>query len=281
MAMRQRAALQRGPYRSGVMHPTGVAFRAAIEAGDHARASSLLADDVTFHSPIVHRTYTGRDAVAPVLAAVSQVFEDFRYTGEYTSADGAVLVFAALVGGRDLEGIDMFRFGDGGQIVDFTVMVRPYQRPPLFANAWPRCSRRPGRMLQPAVIPASLDRMAPCTFSPSSLAANAKRPAIWAGVAGRRWGVPVAHDQVPLGVLGELNALHDVGVGGARGDRVDPDLAFHELHRERLRQLYHGALGHAVRDRVRAAHEARVRGDVHDVAAGLEQVRMAAWERKK
>ncbi|HEX4016898.1 MAG TPA: RNA polymerase sigma-70 factor [Frankiaceae bacterium] len=121
-----------GPYRAGVMHPTGAAFRAAIEQGDHAKASALLADDVTFHSPIVHRTYVGRDAVAPVLAAVSQVFEDFRYTGEHTSPDGAVLVFAARIGDRDIEGIDMFRFagddaGDkAGQIVDFTVMVRPY-----------------------------------------------------------------------------------------------------------------------------------------------------------
>ncbi len=114
------------------MHPTGTAFRTAVERGDHAGASQLLAEDVTFHSPIVHRTYHGREAVAPVLTAVAEVFEDFRYTAEYASDDadgGAVLAFAARVGDRDLEGVDILRFGTGGsagQIVEFTVMVRPY-----------------------------------------------------------------------------------------------------------------------------------------------------------
>ncbi len=111
------------------MHPTGTAFRTAVERGDHAGASQLLAADVTFHSPIVHRTYHGREAVAPVLAAVAQVFEDFRYTAEYASDDadgGAVLAFATRVGDRDLEGVDILRFGADRRIVEFTVMVRPY-----------------------------------------------------------------------------------------------------------------------------------------------------------
>ncbi|HEX4428985.1 MAG TPA: RNA polymerase sigma-70 factor [Frankiaceae bacterium] len=123
-----RASLQR-PYGSPVMHPTGKAFRAALERKDHEQASQLLAPEVTFHSPIVHRTYSGRDEVAVILAAVAQVFEDFRYTAEYASEDGAVLAFAARVGDRDLEGVDIVRFGTGssdGQIVEFTVMVRPY-----------------------------------------------------------------------------------------------------------------------------------------------------------
>jgi hypothetical protein len=114
------------------MHPTGQAFRAAIERGDHETAAGLCAEDVTFHSPIVHRSYSGRAEVGVILAAVAQVFEDFRYTAEYTSDDGAVLAFAARVGDRELEGVDILRFDTGsagspaGQIVDFTVMVRPY-----------------------------------------------------------------------------------------------------------------------------------------------------------
>ncbi len=131
----QRLALQppgMQPYRAPVMHPTGQAFRAALEHGDHETASQLLAPEVTFHSPIVHRTYSGRGEVAPILAAVAQVFEDFRYTAEYTSEDGAVFAFAARVGDREIEGVDILRFdtgsagSSGGQIVEFTVMVRPY-----------------------------------------------------------------------------------------------------------------------------------------------------------
>ena len=40
--------------------------------------------------------------------------------------DGAVLRFACRVGDRDLEGVDILRFGADGLITEFTVMVRPY-----------------------------------------------------------------------------------------------------------------------------------------------------------
>jgi hypothetical protein len=109
-----------------IVHPTGVAFRDALAQGDTVSASKLLADDVVFHSPVVFKTYHGRDDVALVLAGVAQVFEDFRYTAEYTSDDGAVLAFATRVGDRALEGVDIVRFGESGEIVEFTVMVRPY-----------------------------------------------------------------------------------------------------------------------------------------------------------
>jgi hypothetical protein len=108
------------------MHPTGSAFRAAIEKGDHEAATALCAEEVAFHSPIVFKTYQGRGEVGPILAAVATVFEDFRYTAEFTSDDGVVLAFAARVGERAIEGIDMLRFGESGEITDFTVMVRPY-----------------------------------------------------------------------------------------------------------------------------------------------------------
>lgn len=114
------------------LHPTAQAFRSAVERGDHEAAAALLAEDVTFNSPIVHRTYQGRDAVAPVLAAVVVVFEDFRYTAEYASApesdgsEGAVLAFSCRVGDRDLNGVDIFRIRPDGLVAEFTVMVRPY-----------------------------------------------------------------------------------------------------------------------------------------------------------
>lgn len=105
---------------------TGSAFRAAVESGDMAAAIALLADDVVFESPIVHRRYLGRDAVAPVLFAVGTVFEDFRYTAEFGSPDGHVLRFSARVDDRDLDGVDILTVDDDGRIVAFAVMVRPY-----------------------------------------------------------------------------------------------------------------------------------------------------------
>jgi len=88
-------------------------------------AVALLAEDVVFHSPIVFADYHGREAVAPILLAVSTVFEDFRYTAAYASDDGHVLAFSARVGDRALEGVDILRVVDG-EIAEFTVMVRPY-----------------------------------------------------------------------------------------------------------------------------------------------------------
>lgn len=100
-------------------------FRAAVEAGDMDAAVALLAQDVEFHSPVVHSPYRGRDAVAPILHAVAQVFEDFRYVTEVGGGDDHVLVFRAHVGDRQLEGIDLLHHDASGAIDRLTVMIRP------------------------------------------------------------------------------------------------------------------------------------------------------------
>jgi len=101
------------------------AFRAAIEADDIDAAVALFADDVTFSSPVVHKPYAGREPLRAILRAVSTAFEDFRYTGSYGGDDGHVLRFAARVGDRELEGVDILRASDG-VLTELTVMVRPY-----------------------------------------------------------------------------------------------------------------------------------------------------------
>jgi hypothetical protein len=107
------------------MSDVAAAFRAGIEAGDMDAAIALLDDEVVFHSPVVYADYIGRDAVAPILHGVAMVFEDFRYLAEFSSEDGHVLHFAARVGDRALDGIDMLRI-EAGKVVELTVMVRPY-----------------------------------------------------------------------------------------------------------------------------------------------------------
>jgi hypothetical protein len=102
------------------------AFREAVEAKDIDKAFDLLAEDVVFNSPAVFKPYKGRDAVAFILGAVVQVFEDFEYTDELAGADGTTgLVFRARVGDKQLQGWDYIRERDG-KIVELTVMVRPF-----------------------------------------------------------------------------------------------------------------------------------------------------------
>jgi hypothetical protein len=108
-----------------VVHP----FRAAIEAQDLDAAVALLREDVVFRSPVVFTPYQGREALRQILAAVMDVFQDFRYVREI-GADGArdhALVFEARVGDKQLQGCDFISFDEDGAIEEFTVMVRPLQ----------------------------------------------------------------------------------------------------------------------------------------------------------
>ena len=100
-------------------------FQSAVLAGDEGALREALAADVVFRSPAVFKPYEGREATMLVLRAVSNVFEDFRYEDRFEGDDGDVLLFAARVGDRELNGIDLLRFDDEGKIRELTVMIRP------------------------------------------------------------------------------------------------------------------------------------------------------------
>ena len=101
-------------------------FKSAAENKDFSRIDELFAEDVTFRSPVVFKPYEGRDAIAFILAAVVRVLEDFRYVDQVETGDTAVLVFEARVGDRELNGVDVLRFGEDGRIAEMKVMIRPF-----------------------------------------------------------------------------------------------------------------------------------------------------------
>jgi hypothetical protein len=113
-------------------------FRAAAEAKDFSAIDELFAEDVTFKSPVVFKPYEGRDAVAMLLGAVVQVFEDFRYTDQTETGDAAALAFSARLGDRDLDGIDFLRFDTDGRIRELSVYVRPMSGVNALAEAMKR-----------------------------------------------------------------------------------------------------------------------------------------------
>jgi hypothetical protein len=100
-------------------------FRAAAESKDFSAIEEIFTEDVVFRSPVVFKPYEGREAIAMLLGAVSQVFEDFRYTGHVETGDTAALAFSARVGDRELDGIDFLHFGPEGRISRMEVFVRP------------------------------------------------------------------------------------------------------------------------------------------------------------
>jgi len=104
------------------MHP----FRAAVEAGDLDAGLALFADDATLDSPVAFKPFVGIEQVSVVLRAVIETFEDFHYTDELEGPDGThALIFEARVGEKKVQGLDLLRTGDSGEIENLTVMIRP------------------------------------------------------------------------------------------------------------------------------------------------------------
>lgn len=98
-----------------------------IEKNDLGELPSIVHPDAVFRSPMAHTAYGPAPALVLVLTTVIQVFENFTYHRELASDDGlnVVLEFSAEIGDKKLKGIDLIRFNEAGQIVEFEVMVRP------------------------------------------------------------------------------------------------------------------------------------------------------------
>ena len=101
------------------------AFRRAVEAKDLSKLEELFSPDVVFRSPAVFKPYEGLDALRILLGTVVEVFEEFRYVDQVETGDVAVLVFHARTGDRELDGVDILRFGEEGRVTEMMVMIRP------------------------------------------------------------------------------------------------------------------------------------------------------------
>ncbi|MFZ3193891.1 MAG: nuclear transport factor 2 family protein [Moraxellaceae bacterium] len=98
-----------------------------LQQRDFSVLNQLLADDVVFWSPVVHRPQQGKFMTMMYLNAAYQVLfnTSFRYVREVVGAHDAVLEFEVEIDGLLINGVDMIRWNDAGQIIDFKVMVRP------------------------------------------------------------------------------------------------------------------------------------------------------------
>jgi hypothetical protein len=89
--------------------------------------SALLADNVVFHSPVVHTPQVEKALTSQYLSAAFHDFfnESFRYVRELAESHDAVLEFQVEIDGISVNGIDMIKWDDEGRIVEFKVMIRP------------------------------------------------------------------------------------------------------------------------------------------------------------
>lgn len=94
---------------------------------DMAALDELLAEEVVFHSPVVHTPQAGKPLTRMYLQAAMHVLGNghFRYVGEWYAPRGAVLEFRTRLDDIEIDGIDMISWNDEGRITEFKVMVRP------------------------------------------------------------------------------------------------------------------------------------------------------------
>ncbi|ASP47584.1 nuclear transport factor 2 family protein [Cognaticolwellia beringensis] len=93
------------------------------------QVSTLLADDVTLFSPVIHTPIKGKKVVSMYLTAAFHTFLNgtFKYDREFSGDNSAVLEFSLSVNGIDINGIDMITWNEQGKITEFKVMIRPYK----------------------------------------------------------------------------------------------------------------------------------------------------------
>ena len=99
-----------------------------IAAGDLKELPGLIHPDATFRSPMAFKPYQSAQAVLLILNTVFTIFKNFVYHRQFVSEDGlsVTLEFSAEVGDKQLKGVDLIRFDANGKIVDFEVMIRPF-----------------------------------------------------------------------------------------------------------------------------------------------------------
>ncbi len=98
-----------------------------VRTRDATGLGELLADDVVFYSPVVHTPQVGKSITTMYLSAAVHVFgnESFRYIREIVGENDAVLEFETEIDGITVNGVDMIKWNENGQITEFKVMIRP------------------------------------------------------------------------------------------------------------------------------------------------------------
>ena len=141
-------------------------FARAAESGDPTQIAALLAEDVTFHTPILTQDLCGKDLTLRFLGEATRIIENLTYTDEVTDGKRAFLFWKGTVDDREISGVTVVPDQGGGLIGDITVLLRSWEVVANFRDsmlraladavpleAWqlddgkppdrPRCRRRP------------------------------------------------------------------------------------------------------------------------------------------
>lgn len=125
--------------------PAATRFREAMQGGDHAALMQTLAADVVLRSPIVDVPFDGYEEARALYSVILEIFTDVEFLAEGTDGDSYTFAWRAKVRGETLEGVDLMRFDEAGQIREVTAFMRPFAGLAAFADAvGPELARRLG-----------------------------------------------------------------------------------------------------------------------------------------
>lgn len=98
-----------------------------VATNDASGLDGLLADDAVFLSPIVHTPQQGKALAKAYLSAAFKVFFNptFRYVREILGPSDVMLEFETEIDGVLVNGVDIIKWNETGQMVEFKVMIRP------------------------------------------------------------------------------------------------------------------------------------------------------------
>ncbi|MDC8785394.1 nuclear transport factor 2 family protein [Roseateles koreensis] len=118
--------MDKDPSTMNTPHPLDI-WHHMVRSHDPSGLDALLAEEAVFHSPVVHTPQRGKKLTALYLGAAFQVFfnPSFRYVREVVGPSDAMLEFETDIDGVAVNGVDIIRWNEAGQIVDFKVMLRP------------------------------------------------------------------------------------------------------------------------------------------------------------
>lgn len=95
----------------------------ALSDGDRDALAALLADRVTFHSPVAD--YEDREQIVHLLVTIGGVIDGVRVRREVAQGAETVTFVEGEVAGRTVDGVlDQVRDEDG-RILELTLMLRP------------------------------------------------------------------------------------------------------------------------------------------------------------
>nr|WP_175922057.1 nuclear transport factor 2 family protein [Burkholderia latens] len=104
------------------------AWHAMLARKDFGELHTIVHPDAVFRSPMAFKPYGPAPELLLALRTVVTILDNFEYHRQFADDDGTsiVLEFSATIGDKRLKGIDMIRFDADGRIVEFEVMIRPF-----------------------------------------------------------------------------------------------------------------------------------------------------------